>query len=151
MIKKIFKSLKLLLLTFIFVFNFSFAYSCDLKSFYSPSIIKIIKPGFNKAFLFLFNFNEKKEILIITKKKINLKKSEIREFEFQPENKPSGFKILKNTYVKARVSAGYMMEIAKDFNDAVGVDNSFLEEDPSEDKNKEEPSAEGGIEIRYYF
>lgn len=108
--------------------------------------------GFGKNMLEKSCELKNNKITFYFKNKINLKKNQIREFEFLPENKPSGFQIKKNIYLKPRVSVGYLMQLMEDVNNIIGIYDNAVQEEINERIGKtEENLFEGGVEISWYF
>ncbi|MDY0361929.1 MAG: hypothetical protein RBR08_10780 [Desulforegulaceae bacterium] len=138
----------------ILVLQFSSLAQAYAKTKKIDALIEKTKPrGFNKkCILIIDECKEKKLIRLYFKNRINLKKHQIREFDYIPENKPSGIQLKDNIYIKPRVSVSYIMEIIENVNDAIGIYDEAVQEELNSRLGKNEDNFfEGGFEINWYF
>jgi len=105
-----------------------------------------------KACLNLFLLTETKNSAITIQTGVSLKKNQIREFDYLPENKPSGFEISENIFIRPRVSVSYLRGMVEDLNSIIGFYNNSVQNELDERLGKtDESSTEGGIELSWYF
>ncbi|MDY0131038.1 MAG: hypothetical protein RBR53_00045 [Desulforegulaceae bacterium] len=143
------------LLLFAFILFFQAPYKSEAYSEKNKSKVLIEKTeprGFDKKTLESLPPYQGKKINFYCSSEINLKKSQIREFKYLPKNKPSGYQLFKDVYIKAKASVSYFKEMVESINDNVGLYNSSVQNELDERLGKtDENSTEGGIEITWWF
>jgi hypothetical protein len=147
--------LRFYFLPFIFIFCQFSGYNlkaCNENNIHEILIQKTRPRGFDKKTLASLPPYEGKKTKFYYSNGINLKKSQIREFEYLPENKPSGFEVSENIYLRARVSVSYLRGMVEGINKNMGFYNDSVQSQLNERIGEnEEDTAEGGIEISWYF
>lgn len=125
------------------------AYEKDI----TQALIKKTEPrGFDKSMLESLPPYRNKKFSYYYSNGVSLKKNQIREFDYLPENKPSGFEISENIFIRPRVSVSYLRGMVEDLNSIIGFYNNSVQNELDERLGKtDESSTEGGIELSWYF